>query len=459
LRKGEERYLKTNEINSAKLSSVWKDRFGNYILPMARNESPAKKQFVMVDRSFINNKKLSLTAKMVGITLWSKMKGWKIHKTKIAKDLNISFKKLKASFRELENEGILIEIFLRNKETGRFTSSFLAITDVPWEFYLKDNQELAELLGYDLVLPKNEKSSFILKNSEDGNSPQVHNEFAGNCEEENHRLTENRVDGDVNLIIFNSKKTEVQEPTSEDVAFEPLNLTSTDVDVNSENGNLTSEDVDSGNVPSPKTTPADSEREVLKHWNKSVTTGRHKNLHSLVLQPKNSTKWLSVSDIIRFALKTNSSESLIAAINNYVKIDTPVKVNLGKFLYNNIYKKYLPENFRVSRYTFRPRTEYYEDNKILDRRRQTFYGFSIKNYLVSWKSYKESLGLELKLIAKGKNKWKFSTIWNLELVIAGMILDNKTLSPKHKRDLKEHLNLWHDLEEEGLLPRRRLEGE
>jgi hypothetical protein len=38
-------------------------------------------------------------------------------------------------------------------------------------------------------------------------------------------------------------------------------------------------------------------------------------------------------------------------------------------------------------------------------------------------------------------------------------MPNKTLSPKHKRDLKEHLNLWHDLEEKGLLPARRTEDD
>jgi DNA-binding Lrp family transcriptional regulator len=442
LRKEGERYLKTNEIDSAKLSNVWKDRDGNYILPMSRNEAPAKKQFVMVDLSFIENKKLSVTAKTVGITLWSKIKGWKVHKTKIAKDLGISFKKLKASFRELENEGILIEIFLRNKETGRFASSFLAITDVPWEFDLKDNQELAELLGYDLVLPKNEKSSFILKNSEEGNSPQLHNEVVGNYEEENHRLTENRIDGDVNLTIFNGKKTEIQKPTSEDVV--------------SGIRNYTSEDVNSGNVPSPAPESVSSERELFDYWNKSVTTGKHKSLTSTVLQPKDSTKWLSVSRIIKYALKTNTPENLRAAIDNYVKADPPVKVNFGKFLYNEIYEKYLPENFRDS---FQPRTEYYEDNRILDKRRQTFYGFSIDKSLSSWESYNYNLKVELELIAKGKASWKFSTIWNLELVIVGMMFNKKTLSPKHKKELKEHLDLWYDLKEKGLLPRRRLEGE
>jgi predicted Rossmann fold nucleotide-binding protein DprA/Smf involved in DNA uptake len=89
-------------------TTIEKDENGNYILPMSRTEASEKKQVVMIDRAFIENKKLSATAKIVGITLCIKKGGdQKIYKTKIAKDLGISFKKLKAALCELESEGII----------------------------------------------------------------------------------------------------------------------------------------------------------------------------------------------------------------------------------------------------------------------------------------------------------------------------------------------------------------
>jgi predicted double-glycine peptidase len=219
------------------------------------------------------------------------------------------------------------------------------------------------------------------------------------------------------------------------------------------------------------------EQVIFNHWNeifrdiKEIT--KHKDLSSKVI--KNAFgRYFTLSSIIAETLRNHSVDEIILAITAYHDILTQPgtyythKYSLGQFLhYGNrngtgyvtfLNKKVKPkktteEVVESIRRLFKPTTEEWDKNNILDPRRQTYYGFplpSIKN----WKDRKSDLDFTINLIGKevtlsGSDKkiiprpaWEFSDIWSLELVMAGMIYHRKDLNQENKNDLKRYCRLW-----------------
>lgn len=211
-------------------------------------------------------------------------------------------------------------------------------------------------------------------------------------------------------------------------------------------------------VPSSSSESSNSGEIILEYWNKSVTSGRHKDLKSKAV--KGSHRWFTVSEIITYALESHSPEQIISAIDNYAKAKSKIKMNLGQFLYDNIYQKYLSDNL------FRPRTVFYDENNVFANNK--YYGFELET-IKNWKSRGSDLECQIKLIEKGvatlngkvikEYKWEFSDVWTLEGVIMGMLYHKKQLTPEEDKKLKDYLSLWHRLEKDGLLPRERTEDD
>lgn len=221
------------------------------------------------------------------------------------------------------------------------------------------------------------------------------------------------------------------------------------------------------------------EQVIYNHWNTLFINikdiPKHKSLSSKVI--KNSFgKYFTLSTIIAEALRNYSVEELKDAITLYHALLTNPehfyshRYSLAEFLhYGNrngtgyayfihkpkqIYKKTTDDVIESIRKLFKPITESWEPNNILDTKRNTYYGFPL-NAIKNWKGRKYDLELDFKIFEKGgiqsgkkfipKTEFELTNIWCVEVVIAGMLFHRKELTQDLKDDLKKYFLIWQQL--------------
>jgi hypothetical protein len=218
---------------------------------------------------------------------------------------------------------------------------------------------------------------------------------------------------------------------------------------------------------------------IFNHWNELFKDvkgiPKHKSLTSKVI--KNAFgRYFTLASIISETLRSYSVDEIKDAITLYH--DTLMdeshfynhKYSLSEFLhYGNRngtgymyfinkpkkpYKKTTEDVVESIRKLFKPTTEEWDEDNILDTKRQTYYGFSMDS-IKNWRSRKNDVDLLLKIFERGgikikdrrvpKDEWKFSDKWQLELAIAGMLYHRKELDQALRDDLKRYFLIWQKL--------------
>jgi predicted DNA-binding transcriptional regulator len=218
---------------------------------------------------------------------------------------------------------------------------------------------------------------------------------------------------------------------------------------------------------------------IFNHWNELFAdvqgVPKHKSLTSKVI--KNAFgRYFTLAAIISETLRNYSVDEIKDAITLYHDTLTDEshfynhKYSLAEFLhYGNRngtgymyflnkpkkpYKKTTEDVVESIRKLFKPVTEEWDKDNILDTNRQTYYGFSMDS-IKNWKSRKFDVDLLLKIFSRGgikikgklipKTDWEFSDKWQLELAIAGMLYHRKELNQELRDDLKKYFLIWQKL--------------
>jgi hypothetical protein len=216
---------------------------------------------------------------------------------------------------------------------------------------------------------------------------------------------------------------------------------------------------------------------LFNHWNELFENvqgvPKHKSIMSKVIKTS-FHRYFTLLEVVMETLKNYSVDEIKDAITLYYNTLTDDshfyshKYSLAEFLhYGNRngtgfiyfinkkpYKKTTEDVVESIRKLFKPITEEWDKDNILDKKRQTYYGFPIDS-IKNWKSRKNDVDLLLTLFEKGgtkvkdriipKDEWEFSDKWQLELAIAGMIYHRKELDQKLRDDLKKYFLIWQQI--------------
>lgn len=110
--------------------------------------------FTKIPNDILKNPKISSSAKIILFLLFSNKEGWHSYLNSIQVHMKESLPTIQKYIRELEKEGYVKRIYYREKNTKTFRGSFLAYTDIPFEFDLNKSKQILDTMGYE---PQNKK--------------------------------------------------------------------------------------------------------------------------------------------------------------------------------------------------------------------------------------------------------------------------------------------------------------
>lgn len=133
-------------------------KFREFKLPDAINRCKDKQGFTQIQNSILKNPNISGVAKTIHNILLSNKDGWTSHITELQKKMKEGRDMIKKGLTELNQNGLFSVIRYRDKNTKALKGSFLAITEIPFDYNYHRNARILEKKGYEIVIKSKEKS-------------------------------------------------------------------------------------------------------------------------------------------------------------------------------------------------------------------------------------------------------------------------------------------------------------
>jgi len=140
-------------------------------IPDAINCSVSRK-FTQIPNELLRNPDISGKAKALLGILLSNAQGWTSYIATLKNFMKEGEDAIRSGLAELEEQGYLVRLRYRHKETKKFIGSFWAYTDFPGDFYLDDHIKWLESMNYEII-QKNEESENPDRENPDVAKPDV----------------------------------------------------------------------------------------------------------------------------------------------------------------------------------------------------------------------------------------------------------------------------------------------